>query len=90
MIEYGWRVLFQSDKALKCTLTFNVHEDSIERIDINGGVADYIKKSRKLFSVHELQRVVYYRTECEKGIPQEPNLEYTVIFDFRVSKICQS
>ena len=54
MIEYGWRMLFQSDKAFKCTLTFNVHEDSIERIDISGGVSDYIKKSRKLFSVHEL------------------------------------
>lgn len=68
MIEVGWRMLFQSDKQVKTTLTFNVHEDSIERIDISGGVSDYIKKSRKLFSVHELQRVVYYRTEYEKGI----------------------
>ena len=67
MIEYGWRMLFQSDKALKCALTFNVHEDGVERIDISGGVADLIKKSRKLFSVHELNRVVYYLTEHDKG-----------------------
>lgn len=69
MIEYGWRVLFQSDKPFKCSLTFNVHEDGVERIDIGGGVANLIKNSRKLFSVHELNRVVYYFTEQEKGEP---------------------
>ena len=85
MIEYGWKVLFQSDKPYNCKLTFKVHEDGVERIDIRGGVSDYIKKSKNLFGVHELNRVVFHLTEYITGERQPPAREYTLIFDFRVS-----
>ena len=85
MIEYGWRIMFQSDKPVNCKLTFKVHEDGVERIDIRGGVSDNIKKAKNLFAIHELNRVVYYSTEQISGERQPPAQAYTLYFDLRVS-----
>mmetsp|Transcript_19922 Transcript_19922/g.26892 ORF Transcript_19922/g.26892 Transcript_19922/m.26892 type:complete len:178 (+) Transcript_19922:161-694(+) len=87
MIEYGWRIMFQSDKPVNCKLTFKVHEDGVERIDIRGGVSDNIKKAKNLFAIHELNRVVYYSTEQISGERQPPAQAYTLYFDFRDKKL---